>query len=79
MLKIVLSYLSKSRASVWPTCYFKFCASSKALRVYLKKKMSLNGQISCPPETIPYTIEGEIGKEDRRGQKEERGEAEGTA
>ena len=40
--------------------------------------MSLNGQISCPPETIPYTIEGEIGKEDRRGQKEERGEAEGT-
>ena len=40
----------------------------------MKKKMSLNGQISCPPETIPYTIEGEIGKEDRRGQKEERGE-----
>ena len=34
--------------------------------------MSLNGQISFPPETDPYTIEGEIEKEDRRGQKEER-------
>ena len=36
--------------------------------------MSLNGQISFPPEPDPYTIEGEIEKEDRRGQKEERGE-----
>ena len=62
-----------------PAYYLRFCTSSKALRVYLKKKMSLNGQISFPPETGPYTIEGEIGKEDRRGQKEERGEAEGTA
>ena len=44
----------------------------------MKKKMSLNDQISFPPETDPYAIEGEIGKEDRRGQKEERGEAEGT-
>ena len=30
--------------------------------------------MSYPQETDPYTIKGEIGKEDKRGQKEDRGE-----
>ena len=35
--------------------------------------MSLNSQLSFPPETDPYTKYGKIGKEERRGQKEKRG------
>ena len=39
-----------------------------------EEKIPLNGQLSFPPETDPFTKYGEIGKEERRGQKEERGE-----